>query len=256
MKTVILTGASSGIGAATVPVLVEQGYRVVMVARSGKKLAALANAIGPAAVVVACDAGDGDAVLEMAARIQHDYGAPGVIINSAGAGQWKWIEETTPAEAEAMMRAPYHAAFNMTHAFMPGMLKERRGLIVHVNSPVALMPWPGATGYAATRWALRGLHESLDVGLKGTGIRSCHVVFGHVESPYFDHNPGALARMPRISKTIRTLTPEECATILADVLKRPRREVIHPFMLRLYAWNHVLFPWSTRWLVRRTGARR
>jgi NADP-dependent 3-hydroxy acid dehydrogenase YdfG len=256
MKLAVITGASSGIGAATARVLGREGYRVVLVARNRPALDELAAEIGGRAVVEALDASDGDAVVTMAARVSETLGIPDLIVNSAGAGAWDWIEDTSPAEAVTMMQAPYFAAFNMTHAFMGGMLARGSGVLIHVNSPVSFATWPGCTGYAAARWALRGLHEALCDDLWKTGVRSCHVVFGEVASPYFERNRGARERVPGIARTIRTLTPEECAGVIARVARRPRRQVVHPFLLRLYSWSHAIYPWGTRFLLRRTGAKR
>jgi uncharacterized protein len=155
-----------------------------------------------------------------------------------------------------MMQAPYLAAFNTTRAFLPAMLARRRGVLLHVNSPAALQPWPGATGYAAARWALRGLHEALDMDLHGTGVRSCHVVFSEVSSAYFDANPGTRDRLPGIGRLIPTSTPEQCARVLLRTIDRPRRQVISPLALRLSWWSQNLAPWATRALVRTTGYRR
>ena len=161
MKLAVITGASSGIGAATARQLAAEGYRVALVARTKAALDQLAAEIGPQAVAYPCDASDGAAVLAMAEQIRRDLGVPDVIVNSAGAGLWKWVEDTSPAEAVAMMQAPYFAAFNLTHAFMRDMLNRNSGVIIHVGSPASLCPMPSGAGYNAARWALRGLHESL-----------------------------------------------------------------------------------------------
>jgi NADP-dependent 3-hydroxy acid dehydrogenase YdfG len=255
-RMALITGASSGIGEATARALCKEGYRVVLVARSVEKLRHLAHSLGARAVVEPCDAGCGESVLAMSERVRAEFGTPDVIINSAGAGDWKRIEETTPDEAVDMMKAPYFAAFNITHAFMRGMLQRDRGVIIHVGSPVSLFTWPSCTGYAAARWALRGLHEALCDDLYDTRVRSCHVVFGKVASRYFVHNPLAEKRMPSIVKAFRTLTPDECAEIIVRLVRRPRRQVIHPWMLRPVSWSYKLFPWPTRFLLRRTGAKR
>ena len=155
MKLAVITGASSGIGAATARLLGKHGYRVVLVARNRAALDEVAAGIGSQAAVEACDASEGDAVVAMAERVRRDHGVPDVIVNSAGAGAWHWIEDTPPAEALAMMRAPYFAAFNLSHAFMSEMLERDSGVLIHVNSPVSFATWPGCTGYAAARWALR-----------------------------------------------------------------------------------------------------
>lgn len=256
MKLSIVTGASSGIGAAAARQLAADGYRVVLVARNRSKLEEVAAEIGNNALIEACDASDGNAVLAIAERVCRDHGVPDVIVNSAGAGEWKLIEDTSPDEAVAMMKAPYFAAFNITHAFIRGMLEQRQGVIIHVGSPVSIFTWPSCTGYAAARWALRGLHESLCDDLYGTGVRSCHVVFGKVSSPYFDHNPNTEEKIPGIAKTVRTISTEECAKVIARAVRRPRRHIVYPFMLRMYCWSYAVFPWFTRWFLRYTGTKR
>ena len=256
MKLALITGASSGIGEATARLLAARGYRVVLNARREETLEQLAAEIGEAAVVAACDAGDGEAALEMAARVQAEYGTPDVIVNSAGAGQWKLIEDTTPDEAAAMMTAPYYAAFNMTHAFMARMVARGSGVIIQVGSPASLMTWPHSVGYAAARWALRGMHEALCDDLAGTGVHSCHVIFGKVSSAYFESNPESEAKIPGIGGMIPTSTPEACAEVIAAAIRRPRRMKLYPWLLWVFYWTYRLLPWPTRWLVRRTGARR
>jgi NAD(P)-dependent dehydrogenase (short-subunit alcohol dehydrogenase family) len=212
--------------------------------------------IGGSAVAEVCDAAAGEQVLALAERVRRNYGAPDVIVNCAGAGQWKFIEDTSPAEALLMVKAPYLAAFNVTHAFMRDMLARRSGIVIHVNSPASIFPWPSSVGYAAARWALRGLHESLCQDLAGTGVRSCHVIFGRVNSPYFEHNPGAAANMPGIASTVRTLSTDECGRVIAQLAEHPKRELLYPFMLRFYGWNYRVAPALVLWLLRLTGTKR
>lgn len=255
-KLALITGASSGIGAEAARELSRLGMRVVLVARDRARLAATASSIGPSASFEICDAASGDAVLDLAERVRAKLGTPDVIINCAGLGQWKRIEDTQPSEALLMIGAPYLAAFNITHAFMREMIARKSGVVIHVNSPACYSAWPGAVGYIAARSALKGMHEALRQDLVGTGVRSCHVIFGKVNSSYFEHNPGVEKHMPGIANTIRTLTPVECARILGKVALRPRDEVVHPLLLQVYKWSNDVTPWLTRWLLRKTGASR
>ena len=252
-KLALVTGASSGIGAATARLLATEGYKVVLIARRREALDAIAAEIGPAAIVEACDASDGNAMLAMAERVRSEHGVPDAIVNSAGAGKWKRIEHTPPDEAVSMMGAPYMAAFNATHAFMNDMLDRNSGVIIHISSPVSLFTFPSSVGYAASRWAMRGMHQALCDDLYWTGVRSCHIVFGKVSSEYFDDDPASEARIPKLDKTVRTLTPEDCAKIISHRIRRPTREAVYPFMMRIYYWTYLLFPWVTRQLLRLTG---
>ena len=253
MKLALVTGASSGIGAGAARHLSLLGYQVILVARRAPQLGEVAGQIGDKAVAEVCDASSSAEVLELGERVSRIYGVPNVIVHCAGAGSWKRIEETTPTEAAQMTQAPYLAAFNVTHVFMRGMLARRSGVIIHVNSPASICPWPSSVGYAATRWALRGLHESLCQDLAGTGVKSCHVVFGRTNAGYFDHNGVSASDVPRIAGTVPTLSSEKCGRIIARIAEHPRRDSMYPFMLRFYGWLYRLCPPLVRWSLRFTG---
>jgi NADP-dependent 3-hydroxy acid dehydrogenase YdfG len=254
----VVTGASSGIGAATARALAREGWRVVLVARRAarlEKLAAEIRSVGGEALPQALDAGDGAAVPTLAERVVDDWGAASLVVNSAGAGVWRFLEETPPEQIRQMINAPYLAAANICHAFMDGMLAAGHGGFIHVGSPASLMPWPGATAYTASRWALRGLHEALVMDLDGTGLTSSLVYFGEVSSEYFEANPDSHQHIPSIGGWIPVSTPERCAAVLLGVARRPRRVVFHPFALRLMWWAAKLAPAPTRCLITRTGRR-
>ena len=252
----VVTGASSGIGAATAKALAREGWRVVLVARRRERLEELVAEIGAAggtARAEALDGADGPAVMAMAERVRSEWGTPSLVVNSAGAGEWRFLEETPVEEIVEMMGAPYLAAANTCRAFMADMLAAKRGLFVHVGSPASVMPWPGATAYTASRWALRGLHEALCQDLRGTGVHSSLVYFGEVSSEYFEANPGSQEHIPKIGSWIPVSTPERCAEVVLETVRRPRRVVFYPFALRFMAWLAAITPAPTRWLIARTG---
>jgi short-subunit dehydrogenase len=249
-KLVLIVGASSGVGAATAKELAKRGYQVIVSARSLEPLKALVREIGNDADCFACDASTADGIRQLADYIRQNHRVPDVIVNCAGVGQWKRIEETTPEEARQMIGAPYLAAFNASGAFMKEMIARGSGLLIHVNSPACFMPIPASVGYSSARFALRGLHEALCQDLAGTGVRSCHIVFGRIDSEYFLHNPGVLDRMPGIAATIRTLSSGECGRVIARLVERPRKQVVYPWMLSLFYWTHLIAPGVTAWLLR------
>jgi len=152
-----------------------------------------------------------------------------------------------------MTQAPYLAAFNVTHAFMRDMLERRSGVVIYVNSPASICPWRSCVGYAASRWALRGLHEALCQDLAGTGVSSCQIVFGRTDGSYFEHNGVVAADVPAIAATIRLLTTDECGRIIAHHAEHPSRDAMYPLMLRLYWWLYRLAPDLVRWTLRYGG---
>lgn len=252
----VVTGASSGIGEATAKALARAGWRVVLVARRADRLEDLAGDIarvGGRARAEALDAADGVAVRSMAHRVLDEWGVPALVVNSAGAGRWKFLEETSTEEIVEMMGAPYLAAANTCRAFMAEMIAEGRGLFIHVGSPASVLAWPGATAYTASRWALRGLHEALWQDLRGTGVRTSLVYFGEVSSEYFEANPGSHEHIPAVGSWIPVSSPETCAKVILRVLQRPRRVIYHPFVLRTMMWLAAIAPGPLRWLAARTG---
>jgi NADP-dependent 3-hydroxy acid dehydrogenase YdfG len=260
-SVIVVTGASAGIGAATARALGARGTAVVLVARRADRLAAVAaevEAAGGRALVAALDAADGAAVLALRDRVHAELGPVAAVVNSAGAGTWRWIEDTPPDAFERMLDAPLRAAWNATHAFLPDLLAAGRGVVVHVGSPASLAPWPGATGYTVARWGLRGLHEALRQDLRGTGVRSCHLLLGEVTSEYFTANPDSHQHIPRVARVIRTIAPEEAARAVLRCLDRPRAQVFHPRMLgAMQALNRLapgLVAAAARWSGRRRAA--
>jgi len=257
----LVTGASSGIGAATALALARAGARsVALLARGADALAAVAaqaRGLGADARAFPVDLADLGAAERAAARAAAELGAPDVVVNNAGSGRWLFTEETTPAEAEAMIAVPYLAAFAVTRALLPAMLARRSGCVVNVTSPAAFCPWPGATAYTVARWAMRGFSEALSADLYRTGVHVALIVPGEVRSPYFEHNPGSHERLPRIARRLyRTLEVEEVAALVVRAVRRERRTVVAPLLLRATLAAHRLLPRPVEWLVRATGARR
>ncbi|MGH7754493.1 MAG: SDR family NAD(P)-dependent oxidoreductase [Gemmatimonadales bacterium] len=253
-KTALITGASSGIGAATARALAAAGARVLLVARRARDLEKVAASIGTdAATIYPVDLSSASAVTQLAERIGASMGTPDIIVNNAGAGQWKFVDETTPEEAVQMMAVPYFATFYVTHAFLPGMLGRNTGHIVNVSSVGSRFVWPGATAYIAARWAVRGFTEALRADLAGTGIGVTLFESGVVRSPYWEHNPGSRERVPRMGKLVPELTPEAVAEAIVRGIEREQRLVVVPFMMKLTYWQHAVFPGVVQWLMTRTG---
>ena len=227
-KIMVITGASSGIGAATARAAAQEGARLVLLARTQSKLENVAEDIrrsGKVAQSYAVDLTIADAVGEVAKKITSEVGTPDIVFNNAGAGKWLSVEETEPDEAIKMMAAPYFAAFFVTRAFLPEMLKRNSGYIVNMTSVASRMAWPGATAYIAARWAMRGFTEGLRADLTGTDLRTMLVTFAKVTSSYWENNPGSEERLPKAQSMVRVLTPEEAAQAIINGIKRDKREV-------------------------------
>jgi short-subunit dehydrogenase/mannose-6-phosphate isomerase-like protein (cupin superfamily) len=258
-RVVLITGASSGIGAAAAKALARQGGRVLLVARTRaalEQVAAEIAAAGGEARVYPADVADATDVERMARAVRNEVGTPDIVINNAGAGRWLSVEETDPAEVARMMAVPYFAAFYVTRAFLPEMLRRGSGHILNMSSPICYMAWPGASAYGVARWAVRGFTATLRADLHGTGIGVTLLTPTKVSSRYFANNPGSEERIPWIAKLYGTLTPEQVGAAIVRALERNRREVIIPFTLRLTVMLHNVLPGPIDWLLSRTGWRR
>ncbi|MCA9940538.1 MAG: SDR family NAD(P)-dependent oxidoreductase [Anaerolineales bacterium] len=255
-KIIVITGASSGIGAAAAQLLARKGGRVVLLARREAQLAEVAQSIraqGGQAAIYPIDLTNAAATSYVARVIMADIGVPDVLVNNAGAGRWLTVAETSPEEGAQMMAAPYFAAFNITRAFLPAMLQRDAGHILNVTSVASYAAWPGATGYIAARFAMRGFSEGLRADLHRTRIGVTLFAAAKVDTPYFARNPGSEERIPRLSRIVPTLTEAQAAAHIARAIERERREVVVPFMANLFLRWHRVFPRMVGGLLTRTG---
>lgn len=258
-KLVLVTGASSGMGEAIAKAMAKAGGRLVLLARNQGELdrvACLIQVMGGEAHAFSVDLKDADATAKVAAQITQQLGTPDILINNAGAGKWRFVEETTPAEAVEMMALPYFATFNITHAFLPAMLKRNSGHIVNISSVASRFVWPGATAYTAARWAVRGFTQALRADLDSTNIMVSLYESASVKSPYWERNPGSAEREPGIAAIIPKLSVEEVGAAVVRGVERNKKLIIAPFMTKVIYWNHVFFPWLIQWLLTKTGYKR
>jgi short-subunit dehydrogenase len=245
-RLVLITGASSGIGEAAAKRYGASGAQVLLLARNAERLDAVATAIrhaGGAAAPYKVDLADAAAIAETSARIKREAGTPDILINNAGSGRWRPLVETSAEEALGMIEVPYLAAFNLTRAFLPGMLARKSGAIACVTSPASYLAWPNAAAYIAARHALLGFTEALRADVKGKGIDVTLVVFGTVETPYWEHNPGSRERVPAGNPILAPiLTAEQAAEAIFRGVEGRKRRVIKPASLRAVFLLNALFP--------------
>lgn len=258
-KTVLITGASSGIGEATAKEFAQQGAIVLLVARNETKLkkvvAAIDSAGGKAQYFVA-DVSDFQVVQHLAEKIKKEVGVPDVLINNAGQGIWKFIDETDFKEVSEMMAVPYFASFYMTKAFLPEMQKRNSGHIVNMTSYAGFIAFSGATAYIAARTAMIGFHNALAADLYGTKIKTSLAYFAKVKSDYWQNNPGSEERLPTAQRLIPVITVEKAASAIVKGVQKGKRKIATPFMI--FVMNALIryTPGITKLIINKTGYRR
>src|SRR5262245_53953150 len=258
-KLVLITGASSGIGAALAKLYGRAGAHLLLLARNADRLAAVAEAIrqsGGIATTYVIDLADANAIEEMGARTAREVGTPDILINNAGAGRWLPLTKTTARDAAAMIEVPYLAAFNLTRAFLPYMLARQSGAVACVTSPASYLAWPNAAAYIAARRALAGFTEALRSEVKGKGVSVTLIVLGTVATSYWEHNPGSRQNLPKTNSWLApTLSAEEAAEAIFAGVEKRKRSVVKPAIFRALFLLNALFPRLVARQLRRAAAR-
>jgi NADP-dependent 3-hydroxy acid dehydrogenase YdfG len=179
MRTAVITGASSGIGAATARALAGEGYRTVLAARRLDRLEELAAEIGGEAI--ALDVADPDSVAALAARVE----ACDVLVNNAGGALG--LDPVAEADEEQWLRmyeSNVMGTMRMTRALLPRLLGSGDGHVVTVTSIAAIETYRGGAGYNAAKHAQRAMLRVLRLELLGRPVRFTEIVPGMVETEF------------------------------------------------------------------------
>lgn len=170
-KTVLVTGASAGLGYAAALAFRELGANIVAVARRRERLEELCERIGPQAAFFAGDAAEEATAVGAVALATERFGAIDVLINNAGIGNYKKLADTSAAEYDEMLRANVRSGFVFSRAVVPGMIAAGSGQIVFVSSIAGLQGYAGEAVYCATKFAQVGFSQALDAELRPHGIK-------------------------------------------------------------------------------------
>jgi short-subunit dehydrogenase len=172
-RVVVVTGASSGIGASAAEAFARKGARVVCVARRADKLAETVRRCeqaGGRAIAVAADVADGNTPALVIKETESAFGPIDVLVNNAGLGMALPAATVTMDEVRRVFDVNFFGPVALTLAVLPGMLERRRGSIVNVTSVSGYVPNPGESPYGATKAALSRWAHGLAVELAGTGV--------------------------------------------------------------------------------------
>jgi short-subunit dehydrogenase len=229
-KKILVAGATGGIGSHAVKLLHAGGAQLYLAGRKADRLHALASSLQiPAHRVFVLDLADEAAVLSMADAVHADGGALDVLVNAAGLGVIKPLEQLSSAEFMLTLQANLFASFYLVKAFLPAMKAQGRGLVINIPGVLGKVPMAGAAAYSASKYGLVGMMQSIREELKRTQVRITNLFLGGVDSPFWDDID------LRVQKD-KMIRPEEAARAIWFLCQQPESGVVSEMVLQPF--NH------------------
>ena len=217
-KTVLVTGASRGIGRAVAARLADAGARVWGLARSIEALAELQKESG-VVPLVADLADDADTWSALDALVDTVGGPPDIIVNAAGVFGIEACASETVRDFDRALAVNLRGPFLVTRALLPALLSRGSGLIVQVGSVAGRKAYPGNAAYSASKFGLRGFHEVLLEELRGTGVRATLLEPAATDTPLWDPlDPDSSDVLPNRADMLK---PDDVAEAVLFLASRP-----------------------------------
>jgi NADP-dependent 3-hydroxy acid dehydrogenase YdfG len=217
----LITGASSGIGAATARHAAEAGYRLVLAARSVERLEDLAAELGgpERALAVATDVTEWDQQQAMVASALEAFGRLDVAFANAGFGAGRGFLESDPDHWRSMVLTNVYGAALTIRATLPS-LKESRGHLLLTGSVAGRLVLPGSL-YSATKWAVTAMGEAARQELNGTGVRVTLIEPGQVDTPFFENRPRNALQSDDVARAVMFAISQPPHVDVNEILVRP-----------------------------------
>ena len=248
-RVILITGASSGIGAATAREFARHGARVALAARRAERLHTLAAELGPNAYVLPADVTQHADRERIVTATLERFGRIDVLFNNAGAGRVGWLETLSAEEVEKQIQLNLLAVIELTRLALPHMLAQRSGHIINHASMAGHVGVPTYSVYCATKAAVLAFSESLRREVGPFGVRVSVLAPGTVAETEFGEAAGVQRRtrltMPRFLQP----TAGDVARAVVGLVRQPQRELIVPWPMRVAAWFNRAFPTLTDWIV-------
>jgi short-subunit dehydrogenase len=250
-RIAVVTGASSGIGAAVATDLARRGARVVAVARRADRLAEVVEACrasSPDSIAHPADVSSRAGCDEIIRATEGRFGRVDILVNNAGISIHKNAARTTVDEIEGLMAVNFFAPVHLSMAVLPGMLERKDGSIVNVTSVAGYIPNPGESAYGASKAALSRWSHGLAVDLDGTGVHVGVLSPGPIDTEIWSLDE-------ELSYTGKLYPPQVVADAVAKMIER---RVTHLTAPRRYGAVGALYPLMgrpMRWGLRRYETR-
>lgn len=214
-RVAVVTGATSGIGKAIVPMLRARGLIVYAVGRNEAQLAALAAATG--AIPIQADVRDTAQIAEALNGVEVD-----ILVNNAGILSTRAaFQEIDPAEIDAMIDVNLKAPLHLTRIMLPGMVARKRGHLIYIGSSGGQAPYPSMGAYGASKAGLSLFCDNLRCDLLGTSVRVSEIVPGRVQTDLYRTSIADNQAQALLYDGYRPIQPEHIARIVNDVIDLP-----------------------------------
>lgn len=236
-QVAVVTGATSGIGAATARSLAAAGAKVVVSGRRADRLASLAaelEAEGHEVRSVVADLGTNEGAQAVVDAAVSAFGRLDVLVNNAGVMFLSPIDDADPADWEAMIRVNLLGVMYASRAALPHMRQQKSGHIVNVSSVSGRFAGPTQGGYNASKWGVNGFSEALRREVHQDGIKVTLIEPGIVATELTDHIPheATKTRYEGIVRQMEPLQSEDIAASIRFVVSQPRRVSINEVLIR------------------------
>ena len=256
-KTVIITGGSEGVGAATARKFAEAGANLMLVARNKKNLDAIAEELRAKTrvEVFAMDVSDADACVDVFKKAAFEFGQVDVLVNNAGYHSRGLVEEVNPADLAKMIDVNLKAPIVLSRIALPYLREAGGGAIINVGSLAGRAPIPGSASYAATKAGLRSFTYALGMELADSNIKLAVVSPGPIDTGFIMADIDATTDLT-FSQPISTA--EEVAQAVLDLCGNKLREQSMPRSGGFLTMIMYLFPGLNRMvrpILERKGAR-
>jgi len=220
-RVFLITGASSGIGAATARHAAQAGYRVVLAARSLDRLTALATELGGEgrALAVECDVTDWEQQQAMVSAVISGFGRVDVAFANAGFGATRGFLNESTEHWRAMVLTNVYGVALTIRAALPA-LKETRGHLLLTGSLAGRRALPGSL-YSATKFAVTALGEAARQELNDTGVRVTLIEPGMVATPFFDNRPSRALEADDVARAVMFAVSQPPHVDVNEILVRP-----------------------------------
>ncbi len=226
-KTILITGASSGIGQACAIALAKEGARLILSARRGEKLKTLAHELQKTyhneIHTFTCDVRQQATVEKSLNELPTQFQTIDVLINNAGlAVGLEKMHEGILEDWDQMLDTNVKGLLHMTRKILPGMLERNAGHIINLGSTAGHRTYPGGSVYCATKYAVNALTKTLNQEVEGTKLRVTEIAPGMVETEFsLVRFKGNVDRAKKVYEQITPLTPEDIADAIVYAITRP-----------------------------------